>query len=96
MASQIKKLKNDLQTMETELEKETVQGKENHGLVTTIVNGKGEIVDFQFKQGIVDKEFKLALITSINDGLKKAKNLQKEKKQKIAGNFPLPEMPDIF
>lgn len=96
MVDQIKKVKSNLQRLQQELEEETIHGKENYGLVTTVVNGKGEIIDFKFKEGIIDKEFKNALIDSINDGLHKAKKMQQEKKRKIAGDIPLPDLPDIF
>ena len=94
--NQIEKIKNDLDQLQTQLENEKVYGKEQHGLVTTIVNGKGEVIDFEFDSGMVDIEFKKAIIQSINNGLKKARQLEKKQKQKIANGISIPDMPDLF
>ena len=92
----IEKIKKDLKDLEDKLETLTVYGKEKHGLVKTVVNGKGKIVDFEFTNGVVDKEFKEAIISSINDGLNKAKNLEKKEKENIIGDIDLPDVPGIL
>ena len=59
--NKIEKIKRDLNNLHSRLENMTVYGKEKHGLVKTVVNGKGEVVDFEFDNGLVDKEFKEAI-----------------------------------
>ena len=94
--NKIEQIKRELNDLHSQLENMTVYGKEKHGLVRTVVNGKGKIVDFEFDNGLVDIEFKEAIITSINDGLKKAQQLEKEKKQEIIGDVDIPDIPGIF
>ncbi|MFW6309172.1 MAG: YbaB/EbfC family nucleoid-associated protein [bacterium] len=96
VSDQITKLKKELEKLEAQLKERKVYGKENHGLVTTVVNGQGKIVDFEFNEGVVDEEFKKAIIDSINDGLERAKRLKKKKKQEIIGDLQIPDMPGLF
>ena len=92
----IEKIKKEMAQLQEKLKTQTVSGKEKHGLVTTIVNGQGEIVDFQFSDGVVDEEFKIAIISSINDGLQKAHRLQKKEKENIVNQVNLPDIPGLF
>lgn len=96
--NKIESIKKELDNLNSNLESMKVYGEENRKLVKTVVNGKGKVVDFEFENGLVDKEFKEALIASINDGLEKAKKLEKEKKQEIIGDVDvdLPNIPGIF
>ena len=96
LLNSLEQIKNDLNDLQKKLKTEKVYGKEKHGLVTTVVNGEGQIVDFKFDNGMVDKEFKVAIIQSINDGLKKAEQLRKEKKQEIVGEIGIPDIPGIY
>ncbi len=92
----VQNIKKELNQLQETLESMKVYGKEKHGLVTTVVNGQGKIVDFEFDNGVVDKEFKDAIIQSINDGLNKAHKLEKEKKQEIIGDVQLPDLPGLL
>ncbi|MFW5976755.1 MAG: YbaB/EbfC family nucleoid-associated protein [Bacillota bacterium] len=94
--NKIEQIKKELDNLYSNLEEIKVSGKEKNGLVKTIVNGKGEIIDFEFENGLVDKEFKDAIIESINNGLEKSRELKKEKKQKIIGEVDIPDIPGIF
>ena len=94
--NRIEEIKKELNNLQEKLKTEKVYGKEKHGLVRTVVNGKGKILDFEFDNGVVDKEFKEAIIDSVNDALEKAEKLEKEKKQKIVGNIDVPDVPGLF
>ena len=94
--NRIEQIKKELDELQEKLKTEKVYGKEKHGLVTTVVNGKGKILDFEFDNGVVDKEFKEAIIDSVNDALDKAEELEKEKKQEIVGDVEVPDVPGLF
>ena len=94
--NRIEEIKKELNNLQEKLKTEKVYGKEKHGLVRTVVNGKGKILDFEFDNWVVDKKFKEAIIDSVNDALEKAEKLEKEKKQKIVGNIDVPDVPGLF
>lgn len=94
--NQIESIKTELEKLQNQLGEERVYGKEDYGLVTTVANGRGKIIDFKFNEGVVDRDFKKAIIKSINDALEKAEKIEKEQKQKIIGDIPLPDIPGLF
>ena len=94
--NRIEQIKKELKELQGKLGDMEVCGEEERGLVKTIGNGKGKILDFVFANGIVDEEFKKALISSVNNALDKAKELEKEKKQEIIGNIQMPDIPGLF
>lgn len=94
--NQIERIQRELRELQNKLKDMEVKGTEKNGLVTTIVNGKGKIIDFDFNNGIIDQKFKEALLESINNGLEKAKQLEIEKKREIIGDVDMPDIPGLI
>ncbi len=91
----IEQIKTDLNNLQQKLEAKELQADDEHNLVTTIVNGKGKILDFNFTKNI-DIETKNALIESVNKALEKADKIERESKQQIVGDIDVPDVPGIF
>ncbi|ACL70945.1 YbaB/EbfC family nucleoid-associated protein [Halothermothrix orenii] len=96
----IENIKNQLARLQVELKKTTVRGEDEQGLVTAIVSGKGKIVDYEFNfrefKKIHPAELKKAIIEATNNGVKKAEQLETDRKKEIIGDFNLPDIPGIL
>ena len=92
----IEKIKTELNDLQQKLESKKIQETDKQDLVTTVVNGKGKIIDFKFKNITIDENVKKALINSVNNALDKAKVLEKESKQKIVEEVDVPDVPGLF
>jgi len=92
----IEKIKTELNDLQQKLESKKIQETDQQDLVTTVVNGKGKIIDFKFQNITIDENVKKALINSVNNALDKAKMLEKESKQKIVEEVDVPDVPGLF
>ncbi len=92
----IEKIKNELHNLQKKLESKKIQETDNQNLVTTVVNGKGEIINFKFQSNTINENVKKGLIESTNRALEKAEKLEKESKQKIVEEVDVPDVPGLF
>lgn len=96
----IEDIKNKLAQIEEELKNSSVEGTDQNNFVTTTVNGKGEVKDYNFTFELITSlsrdEFVLAIVQATNNALKKAKKLEAKKKKEIVGDVNIPDMPGLF
>ena len=95
--NQIETIKEKMNRLQEELTNIQVYGEDENSLVRAISNGKGKILDYEFSEkGEIDTKKKKALIEATNNCIKKAKELEAEKKQEIVGNVNIPDIPGLF
>lgn len=98
--TQINNIKKGMAALEKELEEITVEGSDSNGFITSIVNGKGVILDYRFNPGQISSIKKDNLIQAVveatNNALKKARELEGSKKKEIIGEVNIPDIPGLF
>ncbi len=92
----IQKIKEEMINLQQDLKEMYVYGEEEKNLVKALINGKGKVLDYEFKTENVDNEIKKAIIKATNDGLQKATQLEQKKKQEIIGDVDIPDIPGLF
>ncbi len=88
-----------MQTLETELEKETVETSAGGGMVKATVTGAGQVTALTIDPKVVDPEdvemLQDLILSAIRDGLEQAHALREERIQGITGNLNLPKLPGL-
>jgi DNA-binding YbaB/EbfC family protein len=94
LINQAKKMQENFQKLQKEMEDKVVEAQSGGGMVTCVVNGKQELVSLTIAKEVWeerDKEMIEDLIlAAINDGLERSKEMWKEELSKITGGMQLP------
>lgn len=90
-------LQGNVQEMQKELEKKTVQASAGGGMVTATVNGALEVVAVEIDPTVVDPN-DIAMLqdlvkAAVNEAARKAKDMLKEEMAKLTGGLPIPGFP---
>lgn len=97
---QIENIKNNLNKIQKELESTKVTAEDEKGIVTAIVNGLGEIIDYEFNSDSLEVieigKLKKAFVQASNAALEKAKKVEKDRKKQLVGNVNIPDIPGLF
>jgi len=92
--NQAKQVQEKLQKMQEELGNKTVTGTSGGGMVTVTVSGKQEILALSIENELIDiKEKKMLedlVLSAVNDGLRKARELGQGEMSKLTGGFRIP------
>ncbi len=92
--NQAKKMQENFQKLQKEMEDRTVEAQSGGGMVTCVVNGKQELVSLTIAEEVwkeQDKEMiEDLIVAAINEGLEKSKEMWKEELSKITGGMQLP------
>jgi DNA-binding protein YbaB len=94
--NQITIIKKRLNQLENELSDITLRADDDNSIVSVVVNGKGNIIDYYLHDDEIKEETKDALIKATNRGLQKAKETRADKKQEIVGDVDIPDIPGLF
>jgi hypothetical protein len=91
---QAQRLKAEMERIQAEAATKTVEGSAGGGMVTTIANGKGELLSVRIDPAAVreeDLDMLQDLITAAaNDALRKARELLAQDVSRLTGGFGLP------
>jgi DNA-binding YbaB/EbfC family protein len=91
---QAKKMQERLAKIQEEMAEKTVEGQSGGGMVTSVVNGKQELISIKIADEIwaeKDKELLEDLIrASVNEGLDRSRELMQEEMAKVTGGMQLP------
>ncbi|MBP1730531.1 MAG: hypothetical protein H6Q55_960 [Deltaproteobacteria bacterium] len=94
LLNQAKKMQENFQKLQKEMEDKTVEGQSGGGMVTSVVNGRQEVISLTISEEVwkeQDKEMLEDLIVAaINEGLDKSKEMWKDELSKITGGMQLP------
>ncbi len=99
--NQVEVIKKSLTELQEELKETTISGTDKNKLVKALVSGTGKILDYQFNAELMEsieiKKLINSLVEATNDGLKKANQLEVQRKKEIVGDLNMPNnMPGIF
>ncbi|HVN22720.1 MAG TPA: YbaB/EbfC family nucleoid-associated protein [Syntrophorhabdales bacterium] len=94
LLNQAKKMQENFQKLQQEMEKKTIEAQSGGGMVTCVVNGKQEIVSLTISNDVWQEHDKEMLedlvVAALNEGLEKSKEMWKEELAKITGGVQLP------
>ena len=92
--NQAKKMQENFQKLQQEMEGKTVEAQSGGGMVTCVVNGKQELVSLTISKEVWEEQDKEMIedliVAAINEGLEKSKEVWKEELAKITGGMQLP------
>jgi nucleoid-associated protein EbfC len=94
LMNQAKKMQENFQKLQQEMEGKTVEAQSGGGMVTCVVNGKQEVISLTISNDVWEERDKEMLedliVAAINEGLEKSKDMWKEELAKITGGVQLP------
>lgn len=94
IVKQAQKLQERVKEIQEHLGRQTVTAESGGGMVSVTVNGKQEIVSIKLDPICVDPRdipmLEDLILTAVNQGLRKAKELAAEEMKQITGGIPLP------
>jgi nucleoid-associated protein EbfC len=94
LMNQAKKMQENFQKLQQEMEGKTIEAQSGGGMVTCVVNGKQELISLTISNDVWEERDKEMLedliVAAINEGLEKSKNMWKEELGKITGGVQLP------
>jgi len=94
LMKQVKKMQEDMQKAQAELEEARVEATSGGGMVKAVVSGKGELVEIKINPQAVDPddvEMLEDLITSaVHEAQESAAKFQADRMQDITGGMGLP------
>jgi nucleoid-associated protein EbfC len=94
LLTQAKKMQENFQKLQQEMEGKTVEAQSGGGMVTCVVNGKQEVISLTISNDVWEERDKEMLedliVAAINEGLEKSKEMWKEELAKITGGVQLP------
>jgi DNA-binding protein, YbaB/EbfC family len=94
LLTQAKKMQENFQKLQQEMEGKTVEAQSGGGMVNCVVNGKQEVISLTISKDVWEERDKEMLedliVAAINEGLEKSKEMWKEELAKITGGVQLP------
>ena len=94
LMNQAKKMQENFQKLQQEMEGRTVESQSGGGMVTCVVNGKQDVISLTISNDVWEERDKEMLedliVAAINEGLEKSKDMWKEELAKITGGVQLP------
>lgn len=94
LIKQAQKVQEEMARIQGELSQKKVEATSGGGMVTVVVNGQQELVSIKIDPEIVNSDDKEMLedlvLTAVNEGMRKAKDLVKEEISKVTGGMNLP------
>ena len=94
MLKQAKKIQDEMEKIQEELAAKKVEASSGGGMVTVEVNGNQEVVSIKIDPEVIssgDKEMLEDLVlTAVNEGIRKAKDLMKERIAEVTGGLNIP------
>lgn len=96
LMKQAKEFQEKLGTLQGELAAKKVTGSAGGGMVTTTVNGRSEVVGLVIEKEIINSDdiqmLEDLVMAAVNDGLRKAKELNQAEMGKLTGGMNFPGM----
>jgi DNA-binding YbaB/EbfC family protein len=94
LLNQAKKMQENFQKLQQDMEGKTIESQSGGVMVTCVVNGKQEVVSLTISKDVWEERDKEMLedliVAAINEGLEKSKEMWKEELAKITGGVQLP------
>jgi DNA-binding YbaB/EbfC family protein len=91
MLKQAQQLQKKMEQLQEELLEKRVEGSAGGGMVTAVVNGRGEMIDVKIDPEAVDPEdveiLEDLIVAAVNQAREKAQQLAQEEMRKITGGM---------
>lgn len=96
MMKQAKKMYEDMQKAQEELDNARIEASSGGGMVKVIVTGKGDLVEISIDPQVVDPEdvemLQDLVLSAVREAQEKATKYQAERMQQVTGGMALPGM----
>ncbi len=90
------KLQAEMQRLQEEAKKKTVEASAGGGMVTVVANGAGELVSVKIEKDVVNPEdvemLQDLVLAASNEALRRAQQMVNEDMSKVTGGLQLPGM----
>jgi len=101
LMQQFQKIQGELKKAQKEISRQKVTGSSGGGMVEVTLNGNFEVVDVRIEESLLkEKDIQMLndlVLSAVNDGIKKVKELAKERMRGLTGGLNIPGgMPQIF
>ena len=94
LMKQAQRLKAEMDRLQAEAATKTVEGSAGGGMVMVVANGKGELLSLKIDPTAVREEdlemLQDLIVASVNDALRKARELLAQDVSRLTGGFGLP------
>lgn len=91
---QAKKMQEQMEAIQKELEEQTVETTVGGGMVTVVANGKREILSIDIKPEVVDPDdiemLQDLVIAAVNEALRQVEEMASEKMGQFTGGLGIP------
>ncbi|MCL6588735.1 MAG: YbaB/EbfC family nucleoid-associated protein [Firmicutes bacterium] len=97
---QVQKMQAEVARVQEELGNKTVSATVGGGVVKVEVTGKLALTKIEIAPEVINSEdpemLQDLIIAAVNEGIKKAQDLQADEMAKITGNIKIPGIPGLF
>ncbi len=94
LVKQAQKIQERMARMQEELAGKTVEASSGGGMVSAVVNGKGEVISLKIEKEVVSPDdvemLQDLVIAAVNEGIKRARDTFKEEMAKVTGGINIP------
>ncbi len=94
MMKQVQKMAEETQRIDEEMAAERVEASSGGGMVTAVVNGRGEMIDIKIDPQVVDPEdvemLQDLVITAVREALEKAAEIKATRLSALTGGMSIP------
>ncbi|NQS90068.1 YbaB/EbfC family nucleoid-associated protein [Patescibacteria group bacterium] len=96
------KIQGEIKKLQGELSKQVVTGSGGGGMVEVTANGRFEVIDIKIEKKLIQgrdvQMLEDLIVAAVNDAMKKAQGLIKDKIGQFTGGLSIPEMgiPGMF
>lgn len=91
---QAQKLQADIQKLQEDLGRRTVEGTAGGGMVKAVVTGKQDVLSVQIEKEVVDPEdvemLQDLVTAAVNDALRKSREMAAQEMSKLTGGMQIP------
>lgn len=88
------KLQAEMQRLQEEAKKKTVEATAGGGMVTVVANGAGELVSIRIEKDVVNPDdvemLQDLIMAAVNEALRRAQQMVNEEMGKLTGGMQLP------
>ncbi len=88
------KLQAEMQRLQEEAKKKTVEASAGGGMVTVVANGGGEVVSIKIEKDVVNPDdvemLQDLILAAVNEALKRAQQMVNQEMSKLTGGLQIP------
>ena len=94
------KFQAEMQRMQEEAKKKTVEASAGGGMVTVVATGGGEVISIKIEKEAVNPEdvemLEDLVLAAVNEALRRAQDLVQDEMSKLTGGLQLPGLGGLF